>query len=154
MTHPFPPLVEAYLADLDRALEGADPRERSETLAAVREHTREALALRGSDDDAVRHLLEELGPVDSIAAAAAAGTPAPTPASGPPLADTLLVVLSVVSLVLFIVPLFAVGTVVWAGTRLRAGAGDRSRQKTALVIGVVALVAFLAVLVSHYVATA
>ncbi|MGN7701591.1 HAAS signaling domain-containing protein [Cellulosimicrobium sp. 22601] len=152
MTHPFPPLVEAYLADLDRALEGADPRERSETLAAVREHTREALALRGSDDDAVRHLLEELGPVDSIAAAA--GTPAPAPASGPPLADTLLVVLSVVSLVLFIVPLFAVGTVVWAGTRLRAGAGDRSRQKTALVIGVVALVAFLAVLVSHYVATA
>jgi hypothetical protein len=47
-TPDFPPLVEAYLADLDRALAGADPRERAETVAAVREHAAELLARYGT----------------------------------------------------------------------------------------------------------
>ncbi|GGL15694.1 hypothetical protein ACFQGK_03100 [Cellulomonas gelida] len=37
------PLVQAYLADLDRALVGSDPREHQDTLDAVREHLEEAL---------------------------------------------------------------------------------------------------------------
>lgn len=72
------PLVEAYLADLDRALQGTDPRERAETIAAVAEHIDDALT---SDPDAasVRRVLSDLGPVEAIAATAepAATPPAP-----------------------------------------------------------------------------
>jgi hypothetical protein len=147
MTDLLPPLVEAYLADLDRALQGAEPRERAETVAAVREHTREALLLHGSDDETVRRVLHELGPVDSIAAVAA--TDAAGQEAEVPLSDHLLLVLSIASLVLFLVPLFSVGAAVWAAVRLRRGDGDRPRQKTALTIALVALLAFLLALLAH-----
>lgn len=75
------PLVEAYLADLDRALRGSDPRERAETLASITEHLDEALG-NAPSTDAVRRVLAELGPVDAIAAST---TPAePHHAAQPP----------------------------------------------------------------------
>ncbi|GHG49428.1 hypothetical protein GCM10011331_11980 [Flavimobilis marinus] len=75
------PLVEAYLADLDRALRGSDPRERAETLASITEHLDEALG-NAPSTDAVRQVLAELGPVDAIAAST---TPAePHHAAQPP----------------------------------------------------------------------
>lgn len=61
------PLVEAYLADLDRALRGTDPRERAETLAAIAEHIDDALA-GDTDSASVRRVLSDLGPVEAIAA--------------------------------------------------------------------------------------
>ncbi len=51
-------LVRAYLADLDRALLGADPQERAETLAAVRDHIADALGVPpGPTDERVRRVL-------------------------------------------------------------------------------------------------
>jgi hypothetical protein len=43
-TQPLPTLLEAYFADLDRALIGVDPRERAETVQAMRKHASEMLA--------------------------------------------------------------------------------------------------------------
>ena len=81
-------LAEAYLRDLDRALAAAEPREREETLAEVGEQLHEAAAADPTGDQ-VRRRIEELGPVDAIAAAAtpADGPATPTPATptqGPP----------------------------------------------------------------------
>ncbi|MEL7975300.1 hypothetical protein AAG589_05505 [Isoptericola sp. F-RaC21] len=152
----FPPLIEAYLADLERALAASEPRERAETLAAVREHAAESLALHGSDDAGARRVLDELGPVDAIAAAS---TPAPAaaaapvaPASPTPAADVWLVVLAVASLALFVIPLVAAAVVVWALVRLRSGAGNRGLQKFALVVGAVSFVGAVALFVSHVLA--
>ncbi|SKC45591.1 HAAS signaling domain-containing protein [Krasilnikoviella flava] len=154
-----PPLVEAYLDDLDRALTTADPRERAETLAAVREHAAESLARYGADDDSARRVLDELGPVDAIAAAATpAGTTtaapaAPTPDRAPtPAADVWLVVLAVFSLVTVVAPVAAAATVAWATVRLRSGAGNRAMQRLALGLGAVALVGSTALYVSHVLA--
>lgn len=151
---PFPPLVEAYLADLDRALSDADPRERAETLAAVREHAAESLARHGADDDPARRVLDELGSVDAIAAEA---TPAPAPAAPAaaprtPAADVWLVVLAIASLALFVVPVVAAAAVVWAAVRLRSGAGNRTLQRVALVVGGVSFVGAVALFVSHVLA--
>ncbi|MEU2201274.1 hypothetical protein [Isoptericola sp. NPDC019482] len=153
----FPPLVEAYLADLERALAGSEPRERAETLAAVREHATESLALHGSDDAGARRVLDELGPVDSIAAASTPMAPAPAaaspaPALRTPAADVWLLVLSIASLALFVVPLVAAAAVAWAIVRLRAGAGNRGLQKLALGVGAVSFVGALALYVSHLLA--
>ncbi len=63
---PEHPLVAAYLADLERALVAADPREREDTLDAVREHLREALGPAPSTAD-VTEVLAGLGSVDVIA---------------------------------------------------------------------------------------
>ncbi|MFD6177445.1 hypothetical protein ACFWE7_10445 [Isoptericola sp. NPDC060282] len=152
----FPPLVEAYLADLERALASSDPRERSETLAAVREHAAESLALHGADDAGARRVLDELGPVDAIAAAS---TPAPTPAPSAvapaprtPAADVWLVVAAFASLTVFVVPVAAAAVVVWAVVRLRSGAGNRTLQRVALAVSVVSFVGALALYVSHLLA--
>lgn len=148
----FPPLVEAYLADLDRALASSDPRERAETLAAVREHAAESLALHGADDAGARRVLDELGPVDAIAAAS---TPAPPPAAAPapaprtPAADVWLVVAAFASLAVFVVPVVAAAVVVWAVVRLRSGAGNRTLQRVALAVSGVSFVGALALYVSH-----
>jgi hypothetical protein len=125
-TPDFPPLVEAYLADLDRALAAADPRERAETVAAVREHAAELLARYGDDDESARRVLDELGPVEAIAAEAT-----PAPASAPVLAPTAGrteatdVVLTVLAVVLW--PLAPV-ILVWAILRRRSGVGNRALQ--------------------------
>ncbi|UJP41099.1 HAAS signaling domain-containing protein [Cellulomonas palmilytica] len=73
---PEHPLVAAYLADLERALVAADPREREDTLDAVREHLLEALGAKPSTAD-VTEVLTDLGSVDVIAASV-------TPAGRPP----------------------------------------------------------------------
>ncbi|MDO5503830.1 MAG: DUF1700 domain-containing protein [Actinomycetia bacterium] len=60
------PLVQAYLADLDRALTGSEERERAETLSAITEHLDQRLS-HGADEAEVRRVLGELGSVDTIA---------------------------------------------------------------------------------------
>lgn len=152
----LPPLVEAYLADLEHALAASEPRERAETLAAVREHAAESLALHGSDDAGARRVLDELGPVDAIAAASTPAVPAspgtPTPAAPTPAADIWLVVLAVASLALFVVPLVAAAAVIWAVVRLRAGTGNRGLQRLALVVGAASFAGAVALSVSHLLA--
>ncbi|WP_456787931.1 HAAS signaling domain-containing protein [Cellulomonas sp. P5_C5] len=66
-----PPLVAAYLADLDRRLSGADPAERADILDAIREHVDAAVDELGHEPtaDEVRQILADLGPVDDVAAA-------------------------------------------------------------------------------------
>jgi len=154
-TPAFPPVVEAYLADLERALAASEPRERAETLAAVREHAAESLALHGSDDAGARRVLDELGPVDAIAAASTPSPPAaatPVAPAATPAADVWLVVLAVASLALFVVPLVAGAAVVWALVRLRSGAGNRGLQRLALAVGAVSFVGAVALFVSHVLA--
>lgn len=121
-TPELPPSVEAYLADLDRALAGADPRERAETVAAVREHAAELLARYGTDDESARRVLDELGPVEAIAAEV---TPAPVPATTAGKAEATDVVLVVLAVVLW--PLAPV-LLVWAIVRRRSGVGNRALQ--------------------------
>ncbi|MFE5310685.1 HAAS signaling domain-containing protein [Isoptericola sp. NPDC056605] len=154
-TPAFPPLIEAYLADLERALAASEPRERAETLAAVQEHAAESLALHGSDDAGARRVLDELGPVDAIAAASTPASPAaaaPGAATTTPAADVWLVVLAVASLALFVVPPVAAAAVVWALVRLRSGAGNRGLQRLALVVGAVSFAGAVALVVSHVLA--
>jgi hypothetical protein len=70
------PMVEAYLADLDRALSGSDPREHAETMSAVREHLTDAVPPDATAEQ-VRQALDELGPVETIAASTTQSTPSP-----------------------------------------------------------------------------
>ena len=73
------PLVAAYLADLDRALAGADPADRLEIVDAVREHIEASLAELGASPTQaeVAGVLRRLGTADDVAAAWAAGTDRP-----------------------------------------------------------------------------
>jgi len=69
-------LVQRYLAQLDRALQGVDTTRREEILAEVREHIEEGRAGLDPDDAAsVRTLLDRVG--DPAAIAAEAGAPPP-----------------------------------------------------------------------------
>lgn len=63
------PMAEAYLADLDRALTGSDRREHIETMSAVREHLAD-VATPDAAPEQVRRALDDLGPVETIAASA------------------------------------------------------------------------------------
>lgn len=67
------PVVSAYLADLARALSGVEESERADVLASVREHVEAALGDGEPTSDEVRTVLEHLGPVERIAAAAEPG---------------------------------------------------------------------------------
>jgi hypothetical protein len=67
------PLVESYLADLDRALTDVDPTERAEVLASIRDHLVQSLGDGDHDPIAVTTVLEQLGPVERIAAEARGG---------------------------------------------------------------------------------
>jgi len=73
------PLVAAYLADLDRALAGADPADRLEIVDAVREHIEASLAELGASPTQaeVAGVLHRLGTADEVAAAWAAGADRP-----------------------------------------------------------------------------
>ncbi len=146
------PLVQAYLADLDRALAGSDPREHQDTLEAVREHLGEALGESPSSDE-VRAVLEGLGSVDAIAAGttpvATAPTvtvlqPAPAPARPDPGSVVALVasVVALLSLVLspFVaIPLALVALVV-AVVRVRRPAGRTTLAWSAVVVSGTTLV--------------
>ncbi|MFI8524864.1 HAAS signaling domain-containing protein [Promicromonospora sukumoe] len=146
-TPEFPPIVDAYLADLDRALASADPRERAETVAAVREHAAEALARHGWDDASASRVLDELGPVDAIAAevtpAPAPAAPAPAPA---PKFEATDVVLPILAVVLW--PLAPV-TLVWAIIRLRAAVGNRGLQWLTIVLSAIPTVGGIVLLLLH-----
>jgi hypothetical protein len=150
LTHP---LVAAYLSDLERALASADQQERIDTIAAVREHLTDALG--GADADAeadaeptteqVRAVLDELGSVDQIAAAA-------TPASAPLTekkqeggwAAPALMAASIVSLV---IPLYgaglAIGCLVTALVLLRSAAPRRNFLHATVAVSIVTLVVTL-----------
>lgn len=69
------PLVNAYLADLDRALAGADPGDRAEIVDAVREHIDAALAELGAapSQAEIAGVLRRLGSADTVASAWVAG---------------------------------------------------------------------------------
>jgi hypothetical protein len=79
------PLVAAYLADLDRALAGADPSDRLEIVDAVREHIDAELGASPSQAE-VAAVLRRLGTADDVAAAWAVGAErrAAPAAFGPP----------------------------------------------------------------------
>lgn len=147
-TPDYPPLVEAYLADLDRALAAADPRERAETLAAMREHAAELLARYGSDDESARRVLDDLGPVETIAAEV---TPAPAPVAPATVAtagtteatDVVLVVLAIL-----VWPLSPVA-LVWAIVRLRARVGNRALQWLTVVLGAIPTLGGIFLLLLH-----
>lgn len=130
-TPDFPPLVEAYLADLDRALASADPRERAETIAAVREHATESLAQHGSDDESARRVLDELGSVETIAAEV---TPARAPVATAPRVEATDVVLPLLAVLVW--PLAPV-SFVWAIIRLRSRVGNRSMQWLTIVLSAI-----------------
>lgn len=82
------PLVTAYLADLDRALAGADPADRMEIVDSVREHIDAAIAELGADPGQaqIATVLRRLGSADTVAATWLAGAerPAPPAVSGTP----------------------------------------------------------------------
>lgn len=64
-------LLERYLTDLERRLAAADPGERADILASVREHVESDLAALGRPATSadVAAALESLGSVDTVAAA-------------------------------------------------------------------------------------
>lgn len=146
------PLVEAYLADLDRALHGSDPREHAETLASVAEHIDEALG-SSPDTAAVRQVLAELGPVEAIAATTTpAVATAPTP--GPRWLPALTLVMSGIGLALLLVNPFvalplALAALVMGIVQLRSDASSRPLTwaavavSTATILGAVILALLL-----------
>ncbi|MFI6426720.1 HAAS signaling domain-containing protein [Promicromonospora sp. NPDC050880] len=142
-TPDLPTTVEAYLADLDRALASADPRERAETVAAVREHAVESLARHGSGDESARRVLDELGPVEAIAAEV---TPAPTPAAPAARVEAVDVVLPLLAVVVW--PLAPV-TLVWAVVRMRAGVGNRALQWLTILLSAIPTLGGLLLLLLH-----
>lgn len=70
-----PALLEAYLADLGRALAGIDPAEAADVLAGVREHVEASIGPDPTSQD-LQDALTRLGPVERIAREAGAGAPA------------------------------------------------------------------------------
>ncbi|MDK1328611.1 hypothetical protein [Arthrobacter sp. zg-Y1143] len=137
-TEPMPALLEAYFADLDRALIGTDPREHAETVQAMREDAAEMLGRFGSSEKSAERIIAEFGPVEQIAAAA---TPAPAaPAQPRSSGDIWLLAGSVLSLIFYVFPFIAIAMLVWTTVRLRRSAGNRSLQRAAFWVSVAAVV--------------
>ena len=138
------PMVEAYLADLDRALSGSDPREHAETMSAVREHLTDAVPPDATAEQ-VRQALDELGPVETIAASTAQSTPSPGRLGVNGLAVCALI--TAAASMLLLVPLPCIGAplaliALIAGTvHLRASRQGRPLAWTAVVIAALTLVA-------------
>lgn len=130
-TEPMPALLEAYFADLDRALIGTDPREHAETVQAMREDAAEMLNRDGASEQTAERIIAEFGPVERIAAAA---TPAatPAPAATRPWADIWLLVGSILGLAYFIIPVLSIAMLIWAIVRMRRHVGSLPLQKAAL----------------------
>ena len=140
-TEPLPGLLEAYFADLNRALIGADPRERAETVQAMREHAAEMLSRYGNSDQTAERVITDFGPVEQIAEATTSAPPAPAPVSPHySWVDIWLLVGSIVSLMFFVFPLFAIAVLVWAILRIRQHRGNRALQKAALWVSAVSAV--------------
>jgi hypothetical protein len=133
---PHQALIEAYLADLERALYDLDPAERDDVVAPVREHIDAAMSEYGLEptEHEVEELLGQLGSVDQIARDASDGADR----SGRDALDTgagdgwISVVLASLSLVLFWFPLVAVplalGAGIAAAIRMRSARGPAGRR--------------------------
>jgi uncharacterized membrane protein len=119
------PLVQAYLADLDRALAGADPADRMEIVDSVREHIDASIGELGASPTQaqIAGVLRRLGTADDVAStwsvrAGDDGPEASSPAAagrsagGWPRWATVLVAV-VVGLVVLFVALPLVGLVAW-----------------------------------------
>lgn len=138
------PLVLAYLDDLDRALATADSQERLDTLTAVNEHLVDALGSEAATDAQVRAVLDDLGPVERIAAASTPVQPrAEVPAAvwlAPALLVASLLALALVPLMVWLAAVIALGCLVTSLIHLRRGSGSRSLVRAAAAISVVTLV--------------
>lgn len=119
-------LLERYLADLERRLAGAEPGERADILASVREHVESDLASLGRPATAsdVAAALGRLGSVDAVAAAWSPETPAPVTSTRPPTSGLVVAAAVLAGLSLVLIALPPVGGAVGI---------------TALVLGVLAL---------------
>ncbi|MDQ0734961.1 HAAS signaling domain-containing protein [Arthrobacter agilis] len=145
-TEPLPALLEAYFADLDRALIGTDARERAETIQAMREHAAEMLTRDGASDNTAERIVADFGPVEQVAAAA---TSAPIAARS--WVDVWLLVGSIVSLVFYVFPFVAFAILVWAIVRLRQASGNRALQRAACWVSAVSVVFSACLFISHLV---
>jgi len=139
-TERMPELLEAYFADLDRALIGADPREHAETVQAMREHAAEMLSVHGNSELTAERVIADFGPVEEVAAAATSAPAAPTSAPPRSWADIWLLAGSVAGLVFYVFPLLSIAMLTWAILRLRQYAGNRTLQRAALWVSVAAVV--------------
>ena len=83
-TEPLPALLEAYFADLDRALIGADAREHAETVQAMREDAAEMLNRYGVSEQTAERIIADFGPVEQVAAATTAAPMASAPVTSSP----------------------------------------------------------------------
>lgn len=140
--HPQP-LVAAYLADLDRALIGAHPQERADTLAAVREHLDAALD-EDHDKEAALAVLADLGPVERIAASATPAAERPVPKvdtdwTARALLTCALVALAIVWAVPWVAAPVAIGTLIMASVQVRRGSRRSGTIYASIVLSVVTL---------------
>lgn len=139
------PLVHAYLADLERALAGADPRERADVLDGVREHLGEALGDGGPHETAdVRRVLADLGPVEAIAAQATRAELQPPVVGAPAVAPTgdttslVALITAIAAAAVFFIPFvsipLAVGALVTAAVHLRSPGARKGRCWAAIAV--------------------
>lgn len=143
------PLVVAYLADLDRALAGTDPQERTDTLTSIREHIDDALDGAEQDTATTMAVLASLGPVERIAATATPASHAAPPTaadhgSRPWLPVVLLGCAIIAFILVFAVPwvatTVAVATLVLAIMALRRGSDRAGLLRTSIVLSIGAIV--------------
>ncbi len=164
MIRPAEDLLDGYLADLTNRLAGADPAERADIVASVREHVEADLAMldRPATAADVQASLNALGSVDVVAAAwapehtgDASGPAAPSSiATGLrelPTAVTVAGVLTAITLILLVTvaPLAlptAVAALVAGIVALRRHREGRAVSITATVIGAVLTLASVVIL--------
>jgi hypothetical protein len=138
-------LLERYLADLERRLAAADPGERADILASVREHVESDLAALGRPATSadVAAALESLGSVDTVAAAwtpeDGGGAPAaPAPARPTSLAVAAGVLAGLCVLLIWLPPvagLLGIAALVVGIVALRRRDEPRWAAVTAVVVG-------------------
>lgn len=156
MSHP---LIDNYLQDLDRALLGADPRERGDTVATIREHIEQALTDSSSSAD-VNQVLQDLGSVEMIAAEVTPAHTQDTPRDARvSRAASILLVFGIISLltspIFFISLPIAILTIVWSIIALKRQAKfsfsgsthGRGRLWAALVLSSLAVIISLLALI-------
>lgn len=136
-------LLESYVADLERQLADADPAERADIVASVREHVAADLAALGrpATPADVEASLATLGSVDAVAAAwtpEGSGQPAPEAHRGLPTAVVVVGTLAALTAVaLVVVPIVAVPLAI---TTLVAGIVAIRRHREGRAISVIATV--------------
>jgi len=151
------PLVVAYLNDLERALATADPQERLDTLTSVTEHLAEALGEGAPTTEHVQAVLDDLGSVEQIAAAATPAPPAPAVAEASAQAPTrkdwvppALLATAIVSLVLPLIgALLALACIVTAALLLRADSPRRPLLVATIAVSVLTLLVTGVILVTN-----